>query len=134
MRVAKKRDMLVEQGRSSSKKIFLLLLCGALIGLVNGFFGGGGGMICVPLLEKVLAMPKKCAHATALVVIFPISFVSAVIYCLSGHLESISFLIVSAGVVVGGILGSFLLKILPEKVVRVTFVFIMLAGGLKMIF
>lgn len=134
MRSVKNRDMLVEQGRSSSKKFFLLLLCGALIGLVNGFFGGGGGMICVPLLEKFLNLPKKCAHATALVVIFPISFVSAVVYCLSGHLESTSFLTVSTGVVMGGILGSFLLKILPEKVVRVVFVFIMLAGGLKMIF
>jgi len=134
MEPTKNRDMCDEQGRSSSKKIFLLLLCGALIGLVNGFFGGGGGMICVPLLEKVLSLPKKCAHATALVVIFPISFVSALVYCLSGHLESTSFLVISGGVLLGGILGSFLLKILPEKVVRVVFVFVMLAGGLKMIF
>jgi len=134
MKPTKNRDMCDEQGGSSLKKIFLLLLCGAVIGLVNGFFGGGGGMICVPLLEEILSLPEKCAHATALVVIFPISFVSALVYCLSGHLESTSFLVVSVGVILGGICGSFLLKILPEKVVRVVFVFIMLAGGLKMIF
>ena len=36
------------------KDKFKLILSGLTIGIVNGFFGGGGGMICVPLLEKIL--------------------------------------------------------------------------------
>lgn len=118
----------------SAKSKFILSLCGALIGFINGFFGGGGGMICVPLLEKVLHLPNKYSHATAIVVILPISFVSAIIYLLSGNLETVPFLTVGTGVVLGGIVGSFALKFLPSKIVRVIFVLIMLAGGIRLLF
>lgn len=116
------------------KKKIILMICGALIGFVNGFFGGGGGMICVPLLEKVLHLPNKYSHATAIVIILPISFVSAVIYCLSGNLQTIPFSTVGSGVLVGGIVGSFLLKFLPEKIVRIIFVLVMFAGGIRLLF
>ena len=118
----------------SVKEKFVLCLCGALIGLVNGFFGGGGGMICVPLLERLLHFPDKYSHATTIVIILPISFVSAVIYFLSGNLQTIPFVTVGSGVVLGGILGSFLLKFLPAKIIRILFVLIMLAGGIRLLF
>ena len=118
----------------SWKEKFVLCICGALMGLVNGFFGGGGGMICVPLLERPLHLPNKYSHATAIVIILPISFVSAVIYFLSGDLQTIPFITVGSGVVLGGILGSFLLKFLPSKIIRIIFVFIMLAGGIRLLF
>lgn len=116
-----------------AKSKIILMVCGAIIGFINGFFGGGGGMICVPLLEKVLHLQNKYSHATAIVVILPISFVSAVIYLLSGNLETIPFLTVGTGVLLGGILGSFLLKILPSKIIRIIFVFVMLAGGIRLL-
>ncbi len=133
---AKKKIKSKEQNQKEklpwSRKI-ILAVCGCLIGFVNGFFGGGGGMICVPLLQNVLHLPEKYSHATAIVIIFPISFVSALIYCLSGHLEFVPFVSVGAGVVLGGILGSFALKFLPEKIIRIVFVLIMLAGGIRLL-
>jgi hypothetical protein len=125
---------LENQEKLSAKEKFILALCGAIIGFINGFFGGGGGMVCVPLLEKVLHLPNKYSHATAIVVILPISFVSAIIYMLSGNLETIPFLTVGSGVILGGIVGSYLLKFLPSKIVRIIFVFIMLAGGIRLLF
>ncbi len=116
------------------KKKLILSICGALIGLVNGFFGGGGGMICVPLLEKVLGLKNKFSHATALVVIFPISLVSALIYVLSGTVETLPFLTVGGGVLLGGILGAFLLKFLPSKIIRIIFAVVMFAGGIRLLF
>lgn len=116
------------------KKKLVLSICGAIIGFVNGFFGGGGGMICVPLLEKVLKLKNKFAHATALLVIFPISFVSGVVYVATGKLETIPFLTVGSGVLLGGVVGAFLLKFLPSKIIRVIFAFIMLAGGIRLLF
>ena len=100
---------------------------------MNGLFVGGGGMIFVPLLQWVLNLPDKYSHATAIVVIFPISLVSAIIYCLSGNLEIVPLATVGVGVVLGGVVGSFALKFLPEKIVRVIFVLIMLAGGVRLI-
>lgn len=134
MELEKKKKKQAKAEKLSAKSIVILCLCGAVIGLVNGFFGGGGGMICVPLLEKVLHLPNKYSHATAIVVILPISLVSAIIYVLSGNLETIPFLTVGAGVLLGGIVGSFALKFLPSKVIRVIFVFIMFAGGIRLLF
>ncbi len=129
----------VETAQKAEKKLsvkskIVLCVCGAIIGFINGFFGGGGGMIVVPLLEKVLQLPNKYAHATAIVIILPISFVSACIYLLSGNLQTIPFITVGAGVLAGGVLGAFLLKFLPAKVVRIIFVLIMLAGGIRLLF
>ena len=122
-----------KEGKLSAKEVCVLLLCGAIIGFLNGFFGGGGGMICVPLLENVLHLGSKYSHATAIVIIFPISFISAIIYLLSGTLETLPLVTVGLGVVVGGILGSFALKLLPPKALRVIFALIMLAGGIRLI-
>lgn len=130
---AKSKKVQKSEKLSWGRKI-LLAVCGAAIGFVNGFFGGGGGMICVPLLQKVLHLSEKYSHATAIVIIFPISFISAVIYTFSGHLEFVPFLSVGSGVILGGILGSFALKFMPEKVVRIVFVLIMLAGGIRLLF
>lgn len=127
----KERDFETFEKINIKKKI-VLALCGALIGFVNGFFGGGGGMICVPLLEGVLGFKNKVAHATTLLVIFPISLVSAAVYLLNGDLEFLSFATTATGVVVGGIFGAFALKVLPEKIVRILFVGLMIYGGIRL--
>lgn len=117
----------------SWKQKLWLILSGSVIGLLNGFFGGGGGMVCVPILEKVLKLPNKHAHATAIAVIFPLSLISAFIYVFNGYIQNLPLIVVGVGVVLGGILGSFCLKWLPPKAVRVIFALIMLAGGIRLI-
>ena len=115
------------------KEKLILLASGAVIGTLNGFFGGGGGMVCVPILEKVLKLDNKHAHATAIAVIMPLSLISAFIYVFNGYIQTFPLLVVGGGVVVGGILGSFILKFLPPKAVRIIFAIIMFAGGIKLI-
>ena len=110
-----------------------LLFSGAAIGFLNGFFGGGGGMICVPILEKVLKLDAKNAHATAIMVIFPLSLISAFIYVINGFISSFPLLTIGAGVVLGGLIGAFALKFLPPKVVRIIFAILMFVGGIKLI-
>ena len=116
-----------------SKKIFILLFYGMIIGLLNGFFGGGGGIVCVPLLENVLKYDSKKAHASAIAVILPLSLISASIYIFNGFVDFFPLLYTAIGVVFGGIIGAFTLKILPPKIVRILFAIIMLLGGIKLI-
>ena len=130
----RERFSVAKEDKLTGKEQFILILCGVLIGFINGFFGGGGGMICVPLLENVLHLNNKYSHATAIAVIFPISFVSAIIYIFSGTLQTLPFVTVGSGVVLGGIIGSYFLKILPSKVVRIIFAIIMLLGGIRLLF
>ena len=132
-KLEKKANFLEKEDELSLKAKMILMLCGALIGIVNGFFGGGGGMICVPILQNVLHLEDKYSHATAIVIIFPISFISAIIYLLSGSIENISLITVGLGVVAGGIVGSFVLKVLPPKALKIIFALLMLAGGIRLI-
>lgn len=115
-----------------SKKL-LLILCGAAIGFVNGFFGGGGGMLCIPILIYVLNQPVKKAHATAMVIILPISIVSAFFYFNAGALSLPILLNAGTGIFAGGLLGSFILPKVSDKIIRFIFSTLMLIAGIKLL-
>ena len=115
------------------KKIFNVVLS-ALVGFVNGFFGGGGGMLLVPLLEKSMKCPVKKSHATAIAIILPVSIAGAITYIINGYFKVLPVLSVSGGAVVGGIIGALLLKKLPSQVVRIVFAIIMTGVGVKLAF
>ena len=105
---------------------------GLFIGFINGFFGSGGGMLCVPLLERVLKEETKRAHATAILVILPISIASAVVYLTGGFWDTTVVVPATLGVVAGGVGGALLLKILPAKTVGLIFAFTMIGVGIKL--
>ncbi len=54
------------------------LCLGLGAGFLNGLFGAGGGMICVPAL-KWLGFTQKQAHATSIGVIWPLTLASLVL-------------------------------------------------------
>lgn len=105
-------------------------LGGVGVGFMSGFFGGGGGMLCVPLL-KFSGLDEKRAHATAILVILPLCIVSAIIYIRNGYFDLTSVLCACLGVVGGGIAGAKLLDALPETAVGVIFALLMIAVGIK---
>ena len=122
--------------KQNKKTLFFtlfLIFVGGIVGLINGLLGGGGGMICVPTLENVLRLERKKAHATAIAVIFPISLISAYVYVLSGALQTLPMLTIGFGAAFGGILGAYLLKFLPEKVVGMLFSLLMIVAGVRML-
>ena len=53
--------------------VWKFALAGALTGAVNGFFGGGGGCVLVPLLTGVCGLEPKKAFATSVAVVLPLS-------------------------------------------------------------
>lgn len=83
------------------KENLLMLLSGAFVGLVNGIFGGGGGMLVVPLLVALMKKNPKVAHATAIAVILPISLVSGILYVVFGNFDIRVGIPVTAGVLAG---------------------------------
>lgn len=110
--------------------------CGAGlgIGLVNGFFGSGGGIIAVLLLRK-LGIDEKAAHATSVLLILPLSAVSAAVYFFSGGASfAVESLYIAAGACAGAAVGSLLLKKLSVPAVENIFSAAMLASGLWMLF
>ncbi|MFQ7036483.1 MAG: TSUP family transporter [Candidatus Borkfalkia sp.] len=116
------------------KQNILLILSGIFTGAVNGVFGGGGGMIAVPLLNSLLQKPTNVSHATAILVILPISFASGIMYLFNGYFDAELFIAVGLGVLAGGFFGAELLGKLSAGSITLIFAIIMFAAGIKMIF
>ena len=120
----------------SKKQKVLTVIFGALTGFINGFFGGGGGMIVVPVMTLLMGLSQKKAHATAIAVILPVSIISAGIYFFSKEsgIEFSPTLFTTIGVVIGGIIGALILKKIDNKLLVKAFAVVMLIAGIKMLF
>lgn len=110
-----------------------LILCGLGVGLINGFIGGGGGVIVVSLLSAVINLTDRQSHATAIFVIFPITLASAVIYIINGHLELMPTVYITIGVVIGGIIGAAWLSNMSGKAIEIVFAVVVLIAGIRMV-
>lgn len=119
----------MQKNKKKRSKWWLDGILGSVIGFVNGFLGSGGGMIAVPMLEKVKKLESKKAHATAIAVMFPFSLISGAVYILNFELDWLVLGIMTAAATLGGVLGCFALKKLPGKVVRVIFACLMAFAG-----
>lgn len=124
----------MQKSKSEKKNLILSIVSGILVGFINGFFGGGGGMIVVPLFIFLLKLEEKTAHASSIFVILPLSITSAIIYITKGSVNLVNLSVVSIGVIAGGILGSILLKKLNNVVIRIIFSVIMVIAGMKLMF
>ena len=119
---------------NSKKRFFLSVLLGSLVGFINGFFGGGGGMIAVPTLAGFYKLEAKKAHASSIAVILPLSIASGVIYFFKEKLEWSNLGVVALGVAIGGVIGALFLKKASNKVIEYLFEGVMLFAGIKMLF
>lgn len=116
-----------------AKKILILVVAGLFIGAINGFFGGGGGMICVPAL-LLMGLTNKKAQATAILIMLPISIASGIVYYTNGFVEWDKFGYTVIGSVIGGVVGALLLKKLSNKALEYVFALVVLGAGIGMLF
>ena len=113
------------------KKWLRPALAGGAAGLVNGFFGGGGGMVLVPLLVLWCGLDQRKAFATSVAVILPLCVLSAAIYLFRGGVDFTAALPYLAGGLLGGLLGGKLFKRLNMVWLRRLFALLLLYGGVR---
>lgn len=108
-------------------------LSGTAAGLVNGLFGGGGGMVLVPLLNSWCALAGKQAFATCVAAILPLSAVSAAVYLLRQPFDWAAALPYLIGGLVGGLVGGRLFHRVSVTWLRGLFAAFLLYGGVRYI-
>lgn len=106
---------------------------GLLTGLVNGFFGAGGGMILIPLLTRLCRMEDKQAFASSLSVILPISVTSLIVYLLPGGVDLAGVWPYLIGGLAGGILGGILFRKVSAGFLHQALGILILWGGLRLV-
>ncbi len=114
-------------------KNILTIAVSLTVGAINGLFGGGGGMLVIPVMTLLLGLEEKKAHSSAILTILPLSLVSSLIYVIRGDFVLKSGGFVTAGVILGGILGTFVMKKLSNNVLSIVFYAIMIFAGISML-
>lgn len=109
-------------------------VAGGLAGIANGFFGGGGGMVLVPLLTARCGLDQRRAFSTSVAIILPLCALSSVIYLFRGGLDLAVALPYLAGGLAGGFLGGRLFQKLNMDWLRRAFALLILYGGFKSLF
>ncbi len=118
----------------NKKQFFLTVTCSVFIGILNGLFGGGGGMLCVPALTKIFNLDPKSAHATAIFIMLPISIASVIIYATNINFNLVKNLWLIVGVVLGGLVGAKLLNNTKNDTLTIIFACVMLFAGVRLLF
>lgn len=106
-------------------------VAGGLAGVANGFFGGGGGMVLVPLLTGRCGLDQRRAFATSVAIILPLCVLSSVIYFFRGGLDLSAALPYLLGGLAGGWIGGRVFRRLNMDWLRRAFALLILYGGVR---
>ena len=132
--VVKENNLILLDKNEQSKIGILSIILSFFAGVINGIFGGGAGMLIVPILEEIMHLKTKSAHATAVLIVLPLCLVSVIAYLITDKFDFTNGFWVLIGVVLGGIVGAFLLKKLDAKIIRFIFAFLVIFAGGKLFF
>ncbi|MDN3614128.1 MAG: sulfite exporter TauE/SafE family protein [Vibrio gallaecicus] len=120
--------------------IGLLVVLGAVVGVLAGLLGIGGGLLVVPAL--LFLLPKsgispdiamQMALATSLATIIVTSGSSALNHLKLGNVDIFVIKWLMPGVVIGGFMGSFIADVIPTEYLPKVFGFIVLLLALQML-
>ena len=106
-------------------------LVGLLAGLVNGIFGGAGGMVLIPGLRLLTDINEVDLFPTSVSVMLPVCLVSLWLASRSGSLPWADALPYLLGSVAGGVLVGFLGKRIPTVWLHRIFGAMILWGGVR---
>ena len=108
-------------------------LKGMLCGSLNGFFGSGGGVIAVPVLERDGCSSKQ-AHAGSVALIFVLSLVTTAAYWLNGGLDfGIAWQYIPWGLG-GAVAGAFFLRRINSVWLHRVFGLLIIAAAVRSLF
>ena len=113
------------------KEAWAARIAGAAAGLANGMFGGGGGMVFLPILSRFGSLPHRKLYATCVAVIFPICLTSAAVYLFRGGVSLLTAAPYLAGGLIGGFLGGRLYGKVPTKVLKWLFAAFLFYAGVR---
>jgi len=113
--------------------IYVLPVAGLAIGLLISFMGGGGGIFYVGMLTGLFAISMDQAVSVSLATIIPTTLAASISHYRAGNVKpKIGFLLVAGGIV-GVVAGSYLVTIIPVKVLKIIFGIFLLVMGTGMV-
>jgi len=103
-----------------------------LVGILSSMIGVGGGFIVVPMLNMVFGFSMRLAVGTSLVMVVFTAFSSTFAYVRQKRIDYRLGLVMAVGSVPGALLGSSVVKLLPDKTLGAIFGIFLVAVALRM--
>lgn len=97
------------------------IIVGLFAGIISGLFATGGGMIVVPALIHLFKMEDAKARATSVYAILPMVITSGLFYYNNDYIDWKIGILCATGGIIGGYIGSKLLKKVSTKTLRISF-------------
>ena len=116
----------------STPDLRIVALVGIAAGLLGGLFGVGGGLIIVPGLVLLVKLERRLANGTSLAATLPIALASLSTYLYNGNVDWAVAGLLASGTVVGAIIGTKLLTILPKRTITIIFIITVLATAVRL--
>jgi uncharacterized protein len=116
----------------TSHNVVAILGVGIAAGFLAGLFGVGGGILIVPGLVLAAGMDQRRAHGTSLAAVLPISVASVLTYAAHDNVDWTAALWLSIGAVVGAIVGTRLLHVLPHRTLALLFAAVLLTSAVRL--
>ena len=114
--------------------ILWLILAGVAGGILGGM-GFGGGTLLIPILTFLLGVEYRVAVWINLVAFLPMATVALVMHKKGGLLRWRPILFTLSFALIGLFVGLFVIKSIPESVMRFAFgLFLILIGAISIIF
>ncbi len=133
--IRKQKVVKVEESSAGPKFNYpLILVEGAVVGMITGLVGAGGGFLIIPALVLLAKLPMKQAVGTSLIIIAAKSLIGFTGDLKGQEVIDWSFLMTfSAIAVVGIIAGSMLSKRIPNEKLKPAFGWFVLVMGIYII-
>ena len=105
----------------------------ALTGVYGGYFGAGSGVMMVAVLGFGLDLDLRIVNALKTLAVLAANLVASIIFLAVADLDWAAILLLAAGSVVGGYLGSHLGRRLPSGLLRALIVIVGITAAIAML-
>jgi uncharacterized membrane protein YfcA len=114
-------------------EIIILLLIGAIAGILSGFLGIGGGIIVIPALTLILGFTQQQAQGTSLGLLLPpIGLLAVINYYKAGQVNLKAAAIMAVAFVITSYFASKIVVSIPEQVLKKIFASFLLIYAIKL--
>ena len=108
---------------------------GVAAGILGGFFGVAGGVLIVPALVLVLAMPLKTAVGTSLAALLPpVGLLGTIEYYRHGDVNFTYAMLLAGGLMIGAYFGSIAAAHVSGEALRRGFAIFLLIIAVRLMF
>lgn len=112
--------------------ILLIIVIGAVAGLLGGAFGIGGGIVMVPAFLLLLKQPIHTAIGTSLMVVIPISIAGALRHYTLNNVHFSIVLWAGLGGIIGAVLGASIIEHVPAFYVKRAFALFLIYSAVRL--